>query len=508
MSVVPSISSPRSCRIYTPYRLAAAMVRRTGDDAKSLWLEPCFGRGVFLRALHSAGIPKRRIFAVDLDNRPSKQDSLANSLRGVDFLEWCLTTNNRFSKILGNPPYFSLRHAAPCIQDAAAELASRLGFRLKRTGNCWVAFVCGALRVLTRGGDLCFVLPAAWDYADYAREIRSFLPTQFESLEVHRSARPLFPGVQDGTVVLVGRNFGGQAKESRRYEHVDGTALISHLDIAEIRKPSSIVPTAETNWNSKDKLPRVALGDLCEVRIGCVTGDCDYFLMNEDRRKSLGLPIASVIPVLSRARHLLKPRTNRGDWQNLRDNGERVWMFRPSERVLNHPAVKKYLDLKFSDGGCRRSRYKIRQRKTWYLTPLSGRIDGYLSGMCAKSVWVSLSGKPQVEATNTLYTLRFKQGLTLNEKAGICLGLLTTPAISQMRVSGRRYADGLIKYEPADIAAVRVPVLKDSRGAFGTYRRAIKLLLGGKQEEAIALVDRFVVEASRPPAVFAQARAS
>jgi len=50
----------RSCKIYTPYRLAAVMGGRL-EIATSVWLEPCFGRGVFLKALHSAGVPKQRI---------------------------------------------------------------------------------------------------------------------------------------------------------------------------------------------------------------------------------------------------------------------------------------------------------------------------------------------------------------------------------------------------------------------------------------------------------------
>lgn len=484
------------------------MARQAGDSPTSVWLEPCFGRGVFLKALHSAGVPKQRIFAVDLDSRPSKHDCLANTLRGVDFLDWCLTTKDRFSKVLGNPPYFSLKQASPSTQNAASELARRLGVRLKRTGNCWAAFVCGALRVLAKGGDLCFVLPAAWDYADYARELRSLLPTQFESFEVHRSARPLFPDVQDGTIVLIGRGFGGRGGNSYRYEHADGTALLSYLDVTAATKPPSTVCILETKWNSKETPQSVSLGDVCDVRIGCVTGDSDYFLMNEERRKTLQLPAKALIPVLTRARHLLKARTGRGDWKKLRATGERVWMFHPSEQMLCHPAVKKYLDLKFSDGGCRKSRYKVRKRKIWYLTPLSGPIDGYLSGMCSTSVWVSLSGQPSLEATNTLYTIRFKQTLTLNEKAAICLGLLTTSALSQMRVSGRRYADGLIKYEPGDIAAIRIPVRGESRGAFAIYRHAIKLLLGGRREEATRLADGFIEKARCLPAVFEKARAS
>ncbi len=73
--------------------------------------------------------------------------------------------------------------------------------------NYWYAFVCASLTLLKPGGDLCFILPAAWDYANYAASLRDSIPHYFAHFEIHRSRQPMFKLVQEGCVVIVGRGF-------------------------------------------------------------------------------------------------------------------------------------------------------------------------------------------------------------------------------------------------------------------------------------------------------------
>jgi len=169
-------------------------------------------------------------------------------------------------------------------------------------------------------------------------------------------------------------------------------------------------------------------------------------------------------------------------------------MFRPKGRDLNNPAVKHFLSLDISAGGCNRKGQKVKSRKTWYLCPSSGRVDGYVSGMCYKSLWVALADENEtLEASNTLYTIRFTRSMSLDQKAALCLGLLTRRVLTELSQVGRRYADGLMKYEPGDLHDIRIPLAKHCKSAFSIYCRAIKLILAGKGREATVLADEFLL---------------
>jgi hypothetical protein len=68
-------------------------------------------------------------------------------------------------------------------------------------------------------------------------------------------------------------------------------------------------------------------------------------------------------------------------------------------------------------------------------------------------------------ATNTLSVVRFVDALTLNEQAAWAMWLVTTRAQVELSRLGRRYADGLLKFEPGDIAALPIEQPQIIRGA-------------------------------------------
>src|SRR5438874_12459414 len=96
------------CRIYTPFPLAFGIVKALGDAPGAMWLEPSHGQGAFLRALMELNVPAARIRAIDLDSHSCIHDRLACTLRGIDFLQWSLSSKERFERIVGNPPYLAI----------------------------------------------------------------------------------------------------------------------------------------------------------------------------------------------------------------------------------------------------------------------------------------------------------------------------------------------------------------------------------------------------------------
>ena len=153
--------TPRSCKVATPELLARTMVESLGDNSKDLWLDPCVGQGAFLQALDKLGVPPERIVAVDLEEVKDPRDTVAQTFRGIDSLDWFTRTHYRFSKIVANPPYLAINKLPSFLQDSALRVRDQDGNCVPLGANYWYAFLCASLPLLQPSGSLCFVLPAA-----------------------------------------------------------------------------------------------------------------------------------------------------------------------------------------------------------------------------------------------------------------------------------------------------------------------------------------------------------
>ncbi len=473
---------PKVCNVYTPEPLAKAMVQTIGDHPKAIWLEPCVGKGAFLNTLSGRGIPRNRIFAIDLSKSSEPSDSLARTLRGTEFLSWSLKTTRRFDRVVANPPYINLDHVPNAIKKAALKVRGVDGKNIRQGSNCWAAFLSACVNLLNPGGSLCFLLPSAWDYANYAAIIREQLPKQFRIFEVHRSREPLFETVRDGCVVLIARGYKQTHQVMLRSEYEYSAELIEGLNSRKSVSGKDARVSTKAHLQRNDDQYSI-LGDIIDIRLGGVTGDSKYFLLTESERAKLKLPVDSLRPVLSRSRHLISSEITEKEWGSLRANGERVWLFDPPPRTLGHPAVSSYIKLAPEAGGCHQGRVKIEGRKIWYRTMLPRHVDGFISGMTSLGPWIAFCKMPRLTASNTLYTVEFRKRQTKDEKAAWAISLLISLQ-TRRNGSARIYPEGLCKYEPGDLLKHKVSnIPRNIRGAQGAYRKAVKLLQEGRAKD-------------------------
>jgi hypothetical protein len=236
-----------------------------------------------------------------------------------------------------------------------------------------------------------------------------------------------------------------------------------------------------------------SFGEIANIHLGGVTGDAKYFLLSDDQRRTLGLPINSVIPIVSRARQLRKGFIDEAEWKALLNSGERVWLFNPPQSLLHDAAVSEYLNLGLRDGGCDRQAYKIRNRDPWYRTPLPPSPHAFLSGMDDRGPWMCFNEMPRLNATNTLYVVRFRDEVEENMRFGWALALLASPVQRQCRRVRRRYADGLTKYEPGGIAGLRLPHIRPHLRCRELYAEAIRHLLHDDRTAARTIADQALI---------------
>lgn len=482
-------SLPHATAVETPPSLAEAMVRSIGDNARARWLDPCCGRGSLVRAVSTLQVPRSRLTAIDLGHVPPALALTAEVHDNTDFLAWTTTRKPAFDKIVANPPFIAISKLPAVLQNAAVN-ERRNGFKIDRTANYWMAFLGASLEVLRPGGDVCFVLPAAWEFANFADEARSAIPTMFSTFETHRSRGPLFEDVSDGCVVVVGRDYlRPRIRPPARYVHASPRDLIAAVGLGGPKHRTVARPARPTPPEAHPQ--SVDLGDVMDIRIGGVTGQVGYFLLTDTSRVKHALPDSALQPVLSRAAHLNSSHVTSEEWETLRRNLDRVWLFSPSDELVANEAVRNYLALDRASGGCDRSRYKIARRTPWFRTPMPPQVDCFISGMSRNGPWLALNSMPGLSATNTLYVGSFRANVSPRDRFVIALSLLGSDARSYLEKRTRHYGDGLLKVEPGDLA--RAPVLPTSfePSSADTYRECVSALLDGKEEECREMADQW-----------------
>lgn len=469
--------SPDTCKVYTPTWLAAAIVRVLGDSKSALWLEPSCGTGSFLAAMDELSVDKKRIVALDLSLETSDNDELAKTTRGVDFLTWAHRTNKRFTKIVGNPPYVSMHRLCETQRTSALGAKSPLGLITSKSSNLWLAFMHSLLELLEEGGDIAMILPAAWLYANYAQPTRKYVETNFSDIAVFRPRARIFTDAKDGSIVLIAKGYKQKRVRKRLFLDCDLDALESDYLTQQVVKPK----------NSKakvisDRFKTAKLKELATISIGGVTGQADYFILSDDERKLLGLPVTACRPILSKTAHLMDPITDKETWLTLRFAGERVWLFYPTPSQLSHSAVQEYLLRKVENGGCDKMRLKIASRTPWYLTKLPPTVDAFVSGMASLGPSLFLNRFPRLTYSNTLYGLRFRSKLSLEAKSTFGLAFLTPFVREQLASNSRVYPEGLRKHEPGDISDICVPIYEPRKHHVALFRKASLMFMAGETE--------------------------
>jgi adenine-specific DNA-methyltransferase len=448
-----------------------------------------------LEALATYGVKSEQITGVDLEASPEPADQLAEVGRGIEFLGWSAATKQRFDKIIANPPYVAIERVSKRDRRAACSISLGGVIKVTAAANLWYAFLCAAINLLRPSGSLCFLLPAAWEFANYATPLRMNIDKYFDVVEVHRCTQPLFRkhGIQEGAIVLIARGRNVVAPEKRvpiiRLEHESLSKLVKVLqsgDVSRIQYRDEML-TGPRIMLSRE---RQCLDEVMQISIGGVTGDARYFLLSEDERQQWGLPVESMQPVISRSKQLVSPVMDHNCWNELRRTGERIWLFRPSSTVMVHKAVRAYLSWGKREG-CEIENQKIKARAPWHRTILPSTPDGFMSGMSNMGPWVCFRGMARLNATNTLYVVYFKNRSIPDDRAALALALLSSDVEDQLGALYRTYADGLTKLEPGDLEKVLLPTCSSNRGSVSAYRLAIDSLLQGDVAKARLIADRW-----------------
>lgn len=485
-------------------------------------MDPSCGDGVFLlaaaRRLRELGRTpsdlEGQVYGVDLHSaslgeaaKLLDEESLDANLIASDF--FALPTPDTLDApvpyldaVLGNPPFIRYQEHMGSSRRLSAEAALRQGVRLNGLASSWAASLVHAAGFLKPAGRLAMVLPAELLTVGYAEIIRTWLRSRFERVNLVIFERLQFQDALADVVLLLAEGSGGC--DSFSLWHVETAE-----DLAKIRPYMQLNVTPPDSGKWTDILvPKAALGlykktlaesfttlsEFGTSELGAVTGANKFFAISEKTRLEFGLTEKQLVPLSPPGtRHLKSASFTRSQWNDLRDAGEPVWLFRP-DADDDTDARRRYTD--YGESLAIDQGYKCQIRTPWWRPPMPRVPDLFFTYMSHNYPRL-IANSAKVGFLNSMHGVRLHESapkISLSALPYMCLNSVT---MLGAEINGRSYGGGILKMEPREAAVLPLPsaaVMTKAWEALEPQRRALDTQLrNGQWTEVAKRVDEAVL---------------
>lgn len=464
---------------YTPDKISEFISEWAIRSSTDTVLEPSCGDGSFLSAITdrlqvlgtTEGQIKQNVIGIELDDiEAEKSAKYGTTVICEDFFTYYkefIDGKTQFDVIVGNPPFIRYQNFTEQYRKTAFSLMNKHGFHPNRLTNIWLPFLLLSCKALKPGGRVGMVIPAELFQVDYASEARQFLSTYFDNLTLVTFKRLVFDDIQQEVILLLGeRGCSQQGIRVVELEGLDdfieqgqrclGTAEVKKLDHSKDKWVKYYLSNEELDLlnrlNSDSRISSAT--DLYEVNVGLVSGENDFFVINQEVVEEHELQ-NSVIPIISRSEQAKGIRLTEDDYSNLVRLGKKVFFFAPGNLDIDELTD---VQLKYIQWGERKGfskNYKCRIRPKWYHVSQTWRADAFLLRQVHLYPRMILNEKNAL-VTDTLHKVRFLEGI---QGKFVAAAFLNTYTFALSETIGRSYGGGVLTFEPGEMRKMRIPMI-------------------------------------------------
>lgn len=492
---------------YTPRSLTTILSKWAIRSSYDQVLEPSFGGCGFLESavaqLSDLGCrtPGLQLFGCDVDVQAfqhlSQKLGAPNNITRRFILADFLTLlpehfeTQKFDAVIGNPPYIA-SHNLTDIQKKSVDIwCLNNKIKLNRRASLWAYFVLHSMSFLKLGGRMAWVLPVSFLLSNYGKELHSVLKSHFGRVLAIRLGDRIFltEGTEERTVLLLCSEYGQSTDllESHFFKSIDDLSTkLENANFVEYDQPSIY----RTLISQRSDV--IALGQLCNVLIGTVTGANKFFIMTKSQAEERGLTSEYLRPILSKFFHISGLTMTLDDVAELCEKDKRCLLFSASDEENVSDEALAYMATFPQELRKKNSTFKRRQNR--WLAADDGRIpDAFFSYMTHDGPHLAIN-EAKINSTNSIHRIYFSENISsLTQKIAV-ISLFTSFSQLSAEIEGRSYGSGVLKIEPSEAKRIMliIPNNRSEKEVKTTFSQMDVYLRHGQAIQAYKLADQFI----------------
>ena len=463
---------------YTPPAIASFILHwgiNGSTDADIL--EPSCGDGVFLEQMARENMLFHHATAVEyeaVEAEKARAIGLHDSeVINSDFHRFCLDTEQRFNLVVGNPPFIRYQYYDEGQQVLAGEIFKKASLKRSKLTNAWVTFVVGCSLLLKETGKMGFVIPSELLQVTYAQQLRKYLATSFNKINIISFENLVFEEIQQEVVLLLCERTGTGEHLIEHIEVKDAEAL-QLLDPHRLKLPTKQIDFHADKWTyyfldkeELDFLNKVRVDDMpkigtySDVEVGITTGSNGYFTVPQGVVDMYQLH-EYARPMVGRSVQVNSLCFTRADWQQNLANGAKanLLVFTPGAKENGNEGTKAYIKNGEQQGI--NKGYKTSIRDDWYVIPsikLSDALFLRRNNLYPKFVL----NDAQAYTTDTMHRVFIKEGV--NRKAFV-VSYYNSLSFAFAEILGRNFGGGVLELMPSEVEGVYLPYREENAKLF------------------------------------------
>ncbi len=472
------INKKKSGSYYTPSRLADFVANyclsKIDNQQTISILEPSVGDGAFINAI-SKSQELERFETINNTVVEKENDELQKVINleinqkinlipnNLDYLNFHFNDQNRYSLIIGNPPYVKKNHLSEEQKELAKRIHSEKYLSDRSINNIWTSFLISGITKLQDNGVLAMILPLELLQVKFTEEIRSLLINEFQRIEIFTFNELQFQECKgQDTVLLIGykahENQGTfytninalEDLENDNYEFYENTALAN----SDRKWSHHFITPEEYEFLENLKLRIQNVTHFINNKAGIVTAANNYFIVNNDVVQAYNFQNFAK-PIVQKGFFVNGSVTfNKKDFDTLVEERKPTYLLDFNSLIDNEitPEMNEY----FNIGNQLElpSRFKCKQRERWYKVPNIATIPEAFFFKRAHEYPKLLRNDADVLVTDSAYKIEIKEGYELNN---FIFSFYNSLTLAFAELEGRYYGGGVLELTPNELRVLPIP---------------------------------------------------
>lgn len=470
MQLIKDASSQKLRGAYYTPRPIADFITQWGMSGKKRMniLEPSCGDGVFLESIARMGVADCHAVGVEYEAPEAEKARVAApqgaDVLNMDFHRFCLDTEERFDLVMGNPPFIRYQYYDEGQQKLADIIFKQAGLKRTKLTNAWVTFVVGSSLLLKENGKMGFVIPSELLMVKYAKQLRQYLATHFNKINIISFENLVFEEILQEVVLLLCEKNGTSEHLIEHIEVRDAEDLKT-LNPQRLRFPTKKIDFHTDKWTyyfldkeELDLLEKVRVSGMptishfADVEVGITTGSNDYFTVPQSVVNMYQLQ-KYARPMVGRSVQVNSLCFTTKDWQkNVESDAKaNLLVFTPDASKDSCEGVRAYLETGERQGI--NKGYKTSIRDYWYVIPsikLSDALFLRRNNLYPKFVL----NEAKAYTTDTMHRVFIHEGV---DKKAFVVSYYNSLSFVFAEIQGRNFGGGCLELMPSEVGGICLP---------------------------------------------------